>query len=170
MKKITLASLFSLCAFTASAEWSGGIGYANLSDDISGQDLSFGALVGEVKYNFHDTEKVSLFAGLRYGIGIQDESVKYYGTSIDIELDRFVAIDLRAQFDLNEEVYAFVMPTYGNAKFTASSAGQSFSDDDWEFGGGLGIGYVLNNQATIEASYQKYDSTDVLGVNYSFKF
>ncbi|WP_286271162.1 outer membrane beta-barrel protein [Thalassotalea hakodatensis] len=166
MKKITLASLFSLCAFTASAEWSGGVGYANLSNE----DISLGALVGEVAYNVHKEEKFSLITGLRYGIGIQDDSASYANTTIDIELDRFVAIDVKVQFALNEQVYAYLLPSYGNAKLSASVVGESASDDDWEFGYGGGIGYQFNQQSAIEASYQQFDDTDVLGVSYTFKF
>lgn len=166
MKKLTLASMLSLCAFSASANWSGGVGYANLSDE----DLNLGALVGEISYEVHQEEKFSLITGLRYGIGIQDDSVDYYNTTIDIELDRFVAIDLKVQFSLNEAVYAYLMPSYGNAKFSVSAVGETISDDEWEFGYGGGVGYQFDQQSAIEASYQQYDDTEVLGVNYIFRF
>lgn len=171
MKRVVLASLLSLASFTSAAQWQAGAGLVQLSNSDDDETIRLTALVAEAKYSFHKTDKVEWLVGARYGIGIQDDEFAFaYGADIDIELDRFMAIDLRAQFAVNEQVYFFLTPSYANAKVTYKFQYESESDSDWEFGAGLGLGYKFNETASLEASYQRFDETNVLGVSFSYKY
>ncbi|GHF86795.1 outer membrane beta-barrel protein [Thalassotalea marina] len=171
MKKVVLASLLSLASFTSAAQWQAGAGLVQLSNSEDDQTIKLTALVAEAKYSFHKTDKVEWLVGARYGFGIQDDEFDFaYGAEIDVELDRFVSIDLRAQFAINEQAYFFLTPSYTNAKYTAKFQYFSESESDWELGGGLGLGYQFNEATAVEASYQRFDETNALGVSFSYKF
>ena len=171
MKKALLASLLTLASFTSAAQWQAGAGLVQLSNDGDDETVRFTALVAEAKYSFHKTDKMEWVAGARYGIGINDDEFELVrGVTVDLELDRFMAIDLRAQFPINDNVYFYLMPSYGNVKYTYKFQYDSESDSEWELGVGLGLGYEFNEKSSIEAAYQKYDETDVLGVSFSYQF
>lgn len=161
-KKALTASAIVLASSSAMAEWTGGVSYANLSDN----SLDFGALVGSVGYTFKTSENFSLVPELRYGIGISDDT--YLG--VDFELDRFLSLSVRGEFDFNNGAYAFIAPSYSNVKLEGSSGGFSASADDSEFGIGAGVGYFFDNNIAIEASYENIDQVDVFSAGLKFKF
>lgn len=182
MKKIVLGMLLassSLAAIAAESEpsgnWVGGIGYINLSDEVEdGLDISVGGIVGSLGYKIKSGDNFYLIPEVRIGTGISDDSVSYLGVDVDVELDGFLALSLRGQFELDNGVYLFAAPTYANAEFTASASqgGQSASatEDSWEFGVGGGIGYNFSKTTSAEVTYEQFDGTDAFSVGLKINF
>jgi opacity protein-like surface antigen len=177
---LTLLSL----SLTASANWQVGGGFANLSNDIGdGDDLSLNVLYGSASYKIESSYKdFSFVPELRIGTGVGDDSVTdsftfyngYNNVHIDnkikFEVKSLIALSARAQYEFSNGAYVYVMPSYANLDIKASSHGESFSDDNWEFGIGTGVGYSLNKKVSIEASYENYDDTNLLSVGFKYAF
>lgn len=161
-KSLIVLSLLVL-PLTASANWSAGAGYANLSDD----SLDLGVVYGAVAYEFvEEGSKLSLIPELRLGTGISDDKMD----GVKVEVERFTALSLRGQYNYDNGFYAYVMPSYANLDIKASFRGESFSDDTWEFGFGAGVGKKLNEKISVEASFESYDGTDVFSVGFKYAF
>lgn len=150
-KSLIALSLLAL-PLTASANWSAGAGYANLSDE----DLSLGVIYDAVAYEFaKEGSKFSLVPELRLGTGISDDKMD----GVKVEIKRFTALSVRGQYNFDNGFYAYVMPSYANLDVKESINGASSSDDDWEFGFGAGVGKKLNAKTSVEASFESYDGT-----------
>jgi len=161
-KSLVVLSLLTL-PLTAAANWSAGAGYANLSDD----DLSLGVIYGAVAYEFaQEGSKFSFMPELRLGTGIDDDKMN----SVKIEVNSFTALSVRGQYNHDNGVYVYAMPSYANLDVKASSRFGSASDDSWELGFGAGIGKKLNDKTSVEASYETYDGTDVFTVGFKYAF
>lgn len=166
-KKSLLALSFLVLPLTASANWSAGAGYANISDSEDGIDLSLGTVFGSIAYEFsQENSPLSFVPELRIGTGVSDDKID----SIKIEVESFTAFSVRGQYNYDNGVYLYVMPSYTNLDLKASSGGVSVSDDDWEFGFGGGVGKKINDKTSIEASYESYDGTDVVTIGFKYAF
>jgi len=167
LKKSLIALSFLTLPLTASANWLTGGGYANFSAENDGTDVSIGTIFGSVGYELMpETSEFSFIPELRLGTGISDDTVE----SIKVEIERFTAFSVRGQYNYDNGVYLYVMPSYANLKVKASYNGHSDSDDDWEFGFGGGFGKKLNDNMRIEASFESYDDTDVFTVGFKYAF
>ena len=165
-KSLVVFSLLAL-PLTASADWSAGAGYASLSDSEDGESISLGFIYGSVAYELaKEGSRFSFKPELRIGTGISDDKV--YGVTVEVK--RFTALSVRAQYNYENGVYLYAMPSYANLDIKTSYNGASQSDDNWELGFGGGVGKKINDKMSIEASYESYDGTDLLtlGVNYTF--
>jgi opacity protein-like surface antigen len=91
-------------------------------------------------------------------------------SDIKVEIERFIALSLRGQYNFSNGAYVYVVPSYANLKSKVNYAGESDSDDSWEFGVGAGVGYQLNKKISVEASYENYDETDLLSVGFKYAF
>jgi opacity protein-like surface antigen len=178
---LTLLSL----SLTASANWQTGAGFANFSDSADGDDLSLNIIYGSVSYKVENSGKDYFFMPeFRIGTGVGDDTLTenwsyqdgYTGNSrvissdIKFEIERFIALSLRGQYDFSNGAYVYVVPSYANLKAKVSYSGESDSDDSWEFGVGAGVGYQLNKKISVEASYENYDETDLLSVGFKYAF
>ncbi len=161
-KKQLVAILLAGASFSSLANWVGGVSYTSLSEE----DIKFGAITGSIAYKIDSDNALSIMPELRYGIGIKDDSI--YG--FDVELDRFIALSVRGEYEFDSGLYLYAAPSYGNVKLTASMYGESVSDDEWEFGYGAGIGYQFNESIAAELSFEDYDGTDVISVGIKFDF
>lgn len=163
-KKSLIALSLLVLPLTASANWSAGAGYANLSDD----SLALGVVYGAVAYEFvTEGSKFSLIPELRLGTGISDDKMD----GVKVEIDRFTALSVRGQYNYDNGFYVYVMPSYANLDLKASFRGTSVSDDEWEFGFGAGVGKKLNEKTSVEASFERYDTdTDVITVGFKYAF
>ncbi|MBA6342946.1 outer membrane beta-barrel protein [Colwellia sp. MB02u-10] len=165
-KKSLIALSLLVLPLTASANWSAGAGYA----DLSLEKLSLGAIYGAVAYEFiEEGSKFSLIPELRLGAGISDDK----SHSIKVEVERFTALSVRGQYNYDNGFYVYVMPSYANLDLKASFRGASVSDDEWEFGFGAGVGKKLNEKVSVEASFERYDTdtdTDVITVGFKYAF
>lgn len=146
----------------------------NLSDEDDGLDISLGGIVGSLGYKIKSGNNFYLIPEVRVGKGISDDSVSVLGVDVDVELDGFLALSLRGQFELDNSIYLFAAPTYANAEFTASASqgGRSASatEDSWEFGVGGGAGYNFSKVVSAEVMYEQFDGTDVLSLGLKFNF
>ena len=173
MKKLLIGSLLTMMASTASANWEMGVSYAHMSDEVLASDISLGAVVGHVGYAYEASETFTFVPRLRLGFGVKEDEFRGFipgSSSVDIKLSRFAALDLKLQFEATDSVYVYAMPSYANAKLSASSRGSSASEDDWEFGGGLGFGYRFSETTAIEASYESFDGTDVISIGINARY
>lgn len=162
-KKTILAVTLMAASLSALANWSAGAGYAKMSED----DVSLGLVYGSVSYEFaKEGSKFSFAPELRLGTGISDDEV--FG--MKVEINSFTALSVRGQYNHDNGVYVYAMPSYANVDMKATFNGQSYSDDEWELGFGAGIGKKLNDKASIEASYETYDGVDVLAVGFKYAF
>lgn len=165
-KKALLAATFTALSFSASADWVSSAGYSNFSDEVGSQDLSLGTLNLGLGYQFKTSDKGSFTPELRYGFGITDD--KLYGVTLEIK--RFIALSIRGQYDFDSNWYMYAQPTYANLEIEAKAGNSSASDDSWEFGGGLGLGYEFSGNKSIEVGYEHFDGTDVISASLRFGF
>jgi len=177
MKNLIFALLFVPLSLTATASdsqstnnWVGGVGFINLSDDYGDLSISLNGIVGSLGYKIESDENFTLIPQVRISFGIGDDNVSYFGYKADVELDSFLALSLRGQYQLDNGVYLFATPTYANAQLTISSGGYSETDDEWEFGVGGGIGYNFADTTSAELSYEQYDGTNALSIGLKFDF
>lgn len=166
-KKTAIALTLLSLSLTASADWQMGGGFGNLSDDSDGDEISLNVLFGSVSYKIENSKNDFFFVPeLRVGTGVGDDSL--YGATIEVE--SFIALSVRGQYDYSNGAYVYVMPSYANLDIKASYNGNSASDDSWELGFGGGVGYQVNKKMSVEATYENYDGTDMLSVGFKYAF
>jgi hypothetical protein len=180
-KKSLVALTLLTLPLTAFADWSAGAGYANISDTEDGVDLSLGAIFGSVAYEFsQENSPFSFVSELRLGTGVSDDEASLRlgegefaipeSINFKVEVDRFTTLSVRAQYNYDNGVYLYVMPSYANLDVTVSSMAGSYSDGSWEFGFGGGVGKKISDKTSIEASYESYDGTDFITVGFKYAF
>jgi len=184
-KNTALALTLLSLSLTASADWETGAGFSNFSDSSDGDDLSLNIVYGSVAYKIENSEGNYFFMPeFRIGTGVDDDSLdetwsyqdgytgnmRVVSNEIKFEIERFVALSLRGQYDFSSGTYVYAMASYANVKGKVSYHGVSNSDDSWEFGMGAGVGYNLNKKVSVEALYENYDETDLLSVGFKYIF
>ncbi|MBS3796452.1 outer membrane beta-barrel protein [Pseudoalteromonas sp. BDTF-M6] len=170
LKKTLLAVVLAGTSFASQANWQAGAGYMNLSDDDAGIDISLDGIYGSIGYKFDSGNDFYFMPELRIGTGIGDDKVNVFGTNVKIEMDSFIALSVRGQYDFNNGFYLYAAPSYANLEVTASAGGVSESGDDWEFGFGGGAGYQFSKTMAAELSYEQFDGTDAVSVALKFDF
>jgi opacity protein-like surface antigen len=158
MKCVFTAGLLTASAI-ASAQWTVGGGYANYSEDDGGLDISLGGVYGSAGY-VYENGQISFMPELRIGVGVADDNV----SGVNVEIDSFLLLSLRGQYEVTKDFSVFLQPTYGRLEVTANFNGQSASDDEWEFGFGGGAAFKVSDTTSIEAIYESFDGTDVLSL------
>lgn len=173
-KKTALALTLLSLSLTASAEGKFGAGFGKLSKsfaEFDDQDISLNFIYASVAYNFEDLEKnYFIMPELRFASGVSEDSVKAYGRDVPIEIDGFIALSIRAQYEFSNGAYVYVMPSYSNLRGKISYNGRVDPENLWEFGKGAGLGYNLNKNIGVEASYEKYDEFDFVSVALKYNF
>lgn len=177
MKKALVASAILLCshtAFAAENQWNAGISYFNLSEDInlySNETISLGGVVGHINYSYPVSDQFSIVPDVRLGTGLLDDSIDFiYGTELDIDLELFAALSVRAQYDFNKQFYGFIAPSYAYARIGVEYDGYTESEGDWDSGIGGGIGYKFSDTAAAEFRYESYSGTNAVMAGFSFNF
>ena len=176
MKKIktsllALATASVLMAGSAHAEWNWSAGYTNISDDDDGVDISLNALTVGVGYEFETTyDAFTIMPELKVGFGVTDDDVSFLGTNVNVDIDRYTELSLRANYQVNDSFFVYAQPAYANLKIEASANGFSESDDEWEFGYGVGAGFKASENLAFELSYQDFDGTDVISGSVRYFF
>ena len=160
MKCALIATLLTASS-VASAQWTVGGGYANYSDDDDGLDLSLGGVYGSAGYVYQNSQ-ISFIPEIRIGVGVADDTV----SGVNVEIDSFLALSLRGQYEVTKDFSVFLQPSYGRLELTANFNGQSVSDDEWEFGFGGGAAFKVSDTTSIEAIYESFDGTDVLSLGF----
>lgn len=176
LKKITLSAiLLGLPLLSYAQSWEAGLGYSKFSASDIDFNVSLGAAVGHVRYRIETDNNLNALFGVRLGTGVGDDTFGINTNngfdqgrlSFNVELDRFVSLDGRFNFDFGENAYGFIQVSYATAVLS-SSLGDT--EDDWEFGGGAGIGYRFNETWSAEASYESFDGTKVTSANIILRF
>ncbi len=174
-KKLLITLPLLTLSLTASANWSAGAGYLNFSDEEDGTELSLAAMYGSIAYEFSiDDSPFSLVPEFRIGTGVSGDDVRInFGQlhgAINVEINSFYSFSVRAQYNYDNGVYLYAMPSYANVDLEFSAFGESANDDDDEFGFGGGFGKKINDKASVQLSYEIYDEIEVftVGVNYKF--
>ena len=171
MKKTLLAAALLLSTSVSANNWVAGGSYIDLSDDSDNADLSLGVLALNVGYQFDiANSNWVVIPEAKLGLGIKDDEVSTFIGKVDIEVERYMSLGARLQFNANNKVFFYLVPSYANVKLEAESRGYSVSDDDWEFGVGAGVGYQFTEKASADLSYEKFDDTDAIQVGFRYSF
>jgi opacity protein-like surface antigen len=137
-----------------------GVSASHMSDE----DLSFNLVNFHAGYVFSIDDQFTLMPEVRVGTGVGDENVM----GVNIELDRFVVLSVRANYAATSDLDLFIQPSYGEAKFSFDGLGSETSD--WEYGTGIGANYQFDSNTSVEALYEYYDGTDVVSIGYRYRF
>lgn len=167
LKKFLIALALLTLPLTVSANWLVGAGYASLSAEDDGDNLSLGAIYGSLAYEFPQVDSnFSFIPELRIGTGVSDDKIG----SVAIEIERFTELSIRGQYNYDNGVYLFIMPSYANLDSKASFRGRSIRENEWEFGFGGGFGKKINANTRVEVSFASYDDTDAFTVGFKYTF
>lgn len=168
-KKTLLAAVLASTSFSSLANWTGGVSYIKMSDEINHSDLTFGVVAGSLAYEYKKSDKFSLVPELRVGTGIKDDTIDWI-VDIDIDVKRFISLSVRGQYDFNNKWYGFAAPSYSNVDVEASRNGYSVSEDEWEFGYNAGFGINVSETTAIEVMFEDFDGTKLVGAGLKFAF
>lgn len=178
MKVLILISLLIVSTYSIAADeknnWVGGTGYSYMTAGEDGIDFGVGSIFGSLGYRFNTGSNFYWIPEIRVGTGTSDDTVNIQNVNIDLELDSFLAVSLRTQYETGDGFYLFVSPSYANAKITASaSVGDqklSVTEDSWEFGIEAGGGYNFSDNISAELSYETFDNFNFISVGFRFNF
>ncbi|WP_066018447.1 porin family protein [Endozoicomonas atrinae] len=134
-------------------------------EDVAPVALS--GLVG-IKANEHFSTEV------RVGFGVGNDSAKYQGESVTLDVDNFVGVYGRLGMPVGK-VYPYVVAGLTQVEMTIDVAGQSMSETDSDISYGVGLDYNLNKSLKLNLEYiNLYDRGDSkinsvnIGATYHF--
>ena len=179
---LVVSSSFSTIAAESnpSNTWYFGVDYLSFSFDGEGIDFEPTAASVSLGYKINGEGNWYIIPELRIGTGVNDDGISGNGASVDIDIDRFVALSVRAQYEFNNGLYFFVAPSYGYVEVTTTLTLpetqlyyeyiESITEDEWEFGVSTGAGYKLTPTLSAEIIAERFDELDVVsfGVNFNF--
>ena len=161
MKKlIATVMLLTASTFAYAENFEAGVGYTNLSDS----GISLNALYATGGYTFEVSPGFTIIPECRVGVGVGSDN--YNG--VDIKLDSLYGFNVRAEWQA-QQAYVFVVPSYTNVKMSASLAGVSASGSEWDWGGGVGAGYKLNDKTSVEFAYEDFTGSKLFSLGLRFK-
>ena len=179
-RSILLGLVIACYASSASAQWEVSAGYTHVDTALH----NLGAAVVEVGYQFPINDTWSVIPTARIGYGIKDGTLPLrvgdmedgepitYVYDADVSINRFYALQLRAQYNLNNGVYLFAAPSYTDLglKINGNQYDRSINDDG--FGIAAGAGFQINDSWSVEASYEETNAFDaeLIGVQLRFSF
>lgn len=137
--------------FAADEKWQVGAGAFRMSEDAIDLDamyVSFG-------YRIETSENFFLIPELRIGKGVNED----WG----LEIDRFVSVGAKAQYEYDSGLYLFGLASWGDL-----SVKQGGSADD--VGIGVGAGYDFSDKVGAEISWESFDETSIYQLGMKFKF
>jgi hypothetical protein len=151
LKRTLAVTALALASTSAMADWNLGTSYSHLSNG----DPSLAAVTVNAGYTFDDNHSNwSVMPELRVGTGVKN----YRG----FEIDRYMVVATRVDYQANDVASFFVQPAYANIK--------SDGHNEWEFGMGVGSSFQLSNDWELEVMYENFDSTDVVTLGARFNF
>ena len=173
-------------------EWIGGVGYLNLADELDGESINLGAIVGSLGYKINIHDNFYLIPEVRVGVGIGNDSLydsysnDYYKaeSTIEVEIDSLVALSVRGQFKFKSGIFLYVAPTYSRGSFSIKTTYKDqyvdedepyieiYNDNDSldDFTVKAGTGFYLSELTSAELSYEKFEGSEVttLSIKYNF--
>jgi len=172
LKGLAIAGLITASSL-ASAQWSVGGGYNNINAEDDFLDISLSAAYINFGYTYGE-DAFTFTPDLRVGFAISDDTVRFQGVDVDVELDNYIVTSIRAQYNVTDSFAVFLQPSYGRFELTASASANGFSasesDDSWEFGFGGGATFSVTDNLNIEAFYEDFDGVDSLSVGLRYNF
>jgi hypothetical protein len=176
-KPAVLAILIATSAFTTVAladeregGWVAGTGYTSFSESEYNVDISLSALWGSLGYQIKATDNFYLTPEVKIGMGIGSDTIMVDSTSVDVELDSYLAASLRGEYDFQNGAYLFVAPTYAKGDFNVNVGSDFAESSSWEFGAGIGAGYNFSPEKKVEVAYESFDGTDMISLAVKFDF
>ena len=161
---VLFASLLMTTGVAQAAGFSTGVYYTNASVD-GGDTLSLGAASAAVGYSFDFGGDLSLVPEVRFGIGLQDDTITILGNDITTEISDMTAVSLRVEYDTNVGVYYFAQPTWLDVGLDVTSPNfGTLSASSSEVGFGIGAGLEISQGWSIELGYEAIDDTDFISV------
>lgn len=166
IKTLIAAGLLLASSSAIANEGTFGFGYLHLDDG----DIGLGAFTTTIGFVVQINDGFSIIPEFRAGIGVNDDRFE----GVDIELKSLAGANLRFEFDLSDDAYLFLSPSYNRYKVKASAplGGGTFSvsgtDDSFGFGGGFG--FFVNEGFSIEAGYERIDGAKVVTPGGRWKF
>ena len=143
----------AVMADDVNAEFTGSFGSSYV--EVSGADLFVAnATLG---WRFPVNETISIQPEVRGGVGLNEDTV----SGFDFKVNNTFGFNLRFQADFASGFYLFAQPTYIRPEFEAEGFGIELSQKEWEFGGGGGLGFMLNRNLGLEAGYERIDGEDL---------
>jgi hypothetical protein len=76
---------------------------------------------------------------------------------------------MRGQYNYDNVIYVYVAPSLAQLSLNVKNAA-SITSWDLGIGIGAGVGKKLTDQASVAASYENYDGTDVFSVGFKYAF
>ena len=164
MKNILNVSLICLSIFIGSAESSSAAdikGYAGLNyvlaeyDHDYGVDADLGAVGIKVGVDINDY----LGAEMRAGLGVDDDSVNYLTSEINVELNYYYGVYMRPKYKI-DQIQIYGVLGFTKAEFEASAFGSSEKDDDTYFSYGIGLEWFFYDNISASVEYMKHLDAD----------
>ena len=150
--------------------WVAGMGYTSFSESEDNVDISVGAIWGSLGYQIKATDKFYVTPEVKIGKGIGSDTIISGSTPIDVELDSYLAVSLRGEYDFQNGAYLFVAPTYAKGEFNVNVGSDFAESSSWEFGAGIGAGYNFSAGKKVEVAYESFDGTDMISLAVKFDF
>ncbi|WP_133405327.1 outer membrane beta-barrel protein [Parashewanella tropica] len=157
----------------ALANWEAGLHYINVMNDSNKNNYSISGIEGELGYQFILNNGFSLTPNIRIATGISDDKVSYQGTDYDLELERYFMLSLRGSYQFENGIRLFIQPNYVNIDGDAKSVNDRrnvYTDDEWEFGFGGGLGYRISDKVSADIAYDWFDDYRQLTVGFHYHF
>jgi len=172
-KMMSVFCLLLLMTITAgvNSQVTGSLTYLNFDDDAD-----FDAVAGSVGYRFEELDNFFLIPELRGGLGVGSERIPSITIEeVTLELDRFIGVGNRAQYEFGNGVYLFAAVSYINYRFKEQitpleGAPTSRTDSSWEWGVGGGLGFQLTDMLGAEGSWERVDGADLFTAGLRIRF
>ena len=150
--------------------WVAGMGYTSFSESEDNVDISVGTIWGSLGYQIKATDKFYVTPEVKIGKGIGSDTIISGSTPIDVELDSYLAVSLRGEYDFQNGAYLFVAPTYAKGEFNVNVGSDFAESSSWKFGAGIGAGYNFSEGKKVEVAYESFDGTDMISLAVKFDF
>lgn len=141
-----------------------GLGFNRLAAQGPGFDTYYSLAEVSLGYRAYAGDGITFTPELRAGVGLNDEQL---GTET-VSVEGHYGFALRVEAGTGR-VYMLVAPSY--SKYEGDSANlPAASEQDWEFGVGVGVGFRIGESTTMEVTYEAVDETDIVGVAFRRHF
>lgn len=163
MKKLAIASLFTLGLCTAHAQFYGELGYTSVTvkDSLADQSLkaSPNVLRAIVGYEVNPNVSVELMTGLNLG----SASLKLNGQELansSAKVDRMLGVYLKPKMELVPGLEAFGRLGFMDASLKTTSGTSSRTNSTNGFSYGAGLSYALSKTMSVNLDYMHYGKKD----------
>ena len=135
-----------------------GVDVLNYSEEFDGDETDVNTLVVSAGLKYAINNNFSILPEAFLGTGVSKEYTAIDGVIVESEIEQIYGASIKAMYQFDEGLYAFVGPTYVKGKFRASAdigGGVKVTTEGTEGGSGFlgGIGYMFNQAWGAQFSY-----------------